>query len=93
MAKQLKIWNGRSHGHKYKRHHVYVAAYSMRQAAELVSKACYGEDMPNLVSTSEISVYYSKGSWGNKMNGIDATEPCVYLADESNSQNKPFRVI
>jgi hypothetical protein len=93
MAKQLKLWNGRSHGHKYKRHHVYVAAYSMKQAAQLVSIACYGEERPNLVSTSEIAVYYSKGSWGDKMNGIIATEPCVYLCDGSHSQNNPFKVV
>jgi hypothetical protein len=93
MAKQLKIWNGRSHGHKYKRHHVYVAAYSMKQAAELVSIACFGEEHPYIVSVSEIAVYYSKGVWGDRMKGIEATEPCVYLCDERIHKNKPFKVI
>jgi hypothetical protein len=27
------------------------------------------------------------------MDGIDAIEPCVYLCDESNSKNLPFRVV
>jgi hypothetical protein len=91
--KPLKIWNGRTHGFKYKRHHAYVAAYSMKQAAELLSKAFYGEDKPDLLSTNEIKVYYAKNAWGIRMDGIVATEPCVYLCDETDSKNKPFRVI
>lgn len=91
--KTLKIWNGRTHGHIYRRHHVYVAAYSIKQAAELVSMACFGEDHKDLVSTSEINHYYSKGCWGNVMNGIIPEEPCVYMCDESYSNNKPFRVV
>lgn len=89
----LKIWNGRSHGGKYRNHCVYVAATSMKQAAELVSKACYGVEFTDRISPSEISKYFSKGSWGNRMNGIKPDEPCVYLCDESNSTNVPFRVI
>ena len=89
----LKLFNGRSHGLKYKNHHVYVAANSIKQAAELVSIACFGEEHKDCISTAEISKYYNKGCWGNIMNGIDAIEPCVYLCDESNSKNKPFRVV
>lgn len=93
MAK-LKIWNGRCHGHKYGRHyHAYVAAYSMNQAAEMLSIAFHGSEHKNLISTNEISNYYHKGAWGNKMDGIEATEPCVYLCDERLSENKPFRVV
>lgn len=77
MAKQLKIWNGRGHG-KYDRGYIYVAAYTQKQAAELVSRACYGDEHPNLISLNEIKNYYSFGSWGNAMNGIIPTEPCVY---------------
>lgn len=88
----LKLFNGRSHGNKYKRHHVYVAAKSMKQAAELVSMACF-DGRGDMVSPSEIKVYYNKNAWGDKMDGIEATEPCVYLCDETNSGNKPFRVI
>lgn len=90
MANQLKIWNGRAHG-KYaaggNRHHVYVAAYSAKQAAELVGQAC---ETP-CVSVHEINVYYSKGCWGDSMDGIVPTEPCVYLKKEYDG--KPFRVI
>ena len=91
--KTLKLFNGRCHGRKYQRHHVYVAAYSVKQAAELVSMACFGEDHKDLISVSEISNYYHKNAWGNAMNGIEAIEPCVYMHDETKIDNKPFRVI
>ena len=81
MAKQLKIWNGRGHGNTYGRGHIYVAAYSRKQAAELVSRACFGDEHPDLVSTNEIKNYYSD-CWGTPMNGIVATEPCVYATKE-----------
>ena len=91
--KNLKIWNGRAHGHKYDRHHAYVAAYSMKQAAELLSMAFFGNETKTLISINEISKYYAKGAWGNRMIGIGAEEPCVYLCDERDSNSKPFRVI
>lgn len=90
--KKLRLFNGRSHGSKYWRHHVYVAAYSMAEAARLVSKACY-DGPEDYISVSEIKVYYGKDAWGNKMNGIIPDEPCVYMYDETNPNNKPFRVI
>jgi hypothetical protein len=74
--KELKIWNGRGHGKKFDRGHIYVAAYSMKQAAELISKACQAH-----VTVSEINVYFSKGAWGDPMNGIIPTEPCVYASE------------
>ena len=87
----LKIWNGRCSGHKYQQnHHAYVAAYSMKQAAEMLSMAFYGEQFKNLISVKEISLYYNKGTWGNTMIGIEPIEPCVYLSE---GYNKPFRVI
>jgi len=89
-ARTLKIWNVRVHGHKYQRHHAYVAAYSMKQAAEMLSMAFYGSEHKDLISINEISKYYHKGAWGNDMNGIEPVEPCVYLCDSS---GKPFRVI
>lgn len=91
--KVLKIWNGRCHGAKYRRHHAYVAAYSIKQARELLSMAFFGKEHPNLISGSEIRDYYNAGSWGNVMEGIEPTEPCVYLCDETIRVNKPFKVI
>ncbi len=79
MAKTLKIWNGRGHGNKYGRGHIYVAAYSQKQAAELVSKACFGDEYGDVVNVNEIRNYYSN-CWGNSMDGITPTEPCVYVS-------------
>lgn len=89
----LKIWNGRGHGYKYPQHYAYVAAHSMKQAAELLSMAFYGKETKNIISVFEVSNYYNKGTWGNHMEGIEATEPCVYLQDQSTYGSKPFRVI
>jgi hypothetical protein len=65
----------------------------MKQAAELLSMAFYGIEHKDLISSSEISVYYNKGAWGNAMDGIPPIEPCVYLLDDQNGLSKPFRVI
>jgi len=90
----LKIWNGRCYGNKYHNHHAYVAAYTMKQAAELLSMAFYGDKHKDLIKTHTISKYYSKGAWGNKMEGIEPIEPCVYLCLEHGGNNhKPIRVI
>jgi hypothetical protein len=87
MAKTLKIWNGRGHGLKYGKYHVYVAAYTQKQAAELLSKA-----LNSNIDTNEIRVYYSSGCWGNSMVGIEATEPCVYV-DHYIEQKIPIRIL
>lgn len=89
MARKIKIWNGRGHG-KFQKGHIYVAAYSQKQAAELVSKACFGNDHPNIVSSNEIREYYSD-CWGNSMDGIEATEPCVYATKKYG--DNPERII
>lgn len=90
MSKELKIWNGRGHG-KFSNGHIYVAAYSQKQAAELVSIACYGEEHPDLIRTNEIKNYYHKGSWGIRMDGIVPTEPCVYVSEKMFGE--PIKII
>lgn len=90
-VKPLRLFNGRGHGNKYGRHHIYVAAKSMNQAAKLVSMACF-DGKEHLVSVSEIKNYYSKDVWGLKMYGIHPSEPCVYVCYEY-GDNEPFRVI
>ena len=76
MSKKLKFWNGRGHG-KYDRFHICVAAYSQKQAAELVGKAC-GLNRP--IGYNEIRNYYSQ-CWGTNMQEAvpDPKEPCVYV--------------
>lgn len=71
MAKQIKIWNGRAPGNN--RGHIYVAAFSKKQAVDIINIA-FG----SYITDHEINVYYSKGSWGNSMDGITPSEPCVY---------------
>lgn len=83
--KVLKIWNGRGHG-KYNNSSVYVAAYSQEEAARLVSKACEA-----FVTVHEIKKYYSPDCWGRQMDGITASEPCVYVAERYDG--KPKRII
>lgn len=85
----LKIWNGRGH-YKLNEYHLFVAAYSVKQAAELVGKAC-GLDFP--ISLSEIRVYYHKDCWGNSMIGITPEEPCVYALKDNDYINKPKRIV
>lgn len=89
--KNLRIWNGRCYGRKYPRHHAFVAAYSLKQATELLTKALF-EDGWGKISPYEIKTYYSADCWGNTMDGIEPTEPCVYLCDKGDSNNKPFKV-
>jgi hypothetical protein len=81
----LKVWNGRGHG-KHSKKHINVAAYTKKQAAELIGIAC-----ECMVSVSEITVYYSD-CWGNSMNDIVPTEPCVYI-DEKYRKSQPVRVL
>jgi hypothetical protein len=83
MAKQLKIWNGRGFDNKS---HLYIAAYSAKQVIELVKKAC------GLTLTSrELNIYFVKGCWGNAMEGIVPTEPCVYASKDF--FGKPEKII
>jgi len=75
MAKTLKIWNGRGHG-KYINSHFYVAAYTNKEACELIAKAS-GYD--GSIGANELRNYYSKNCWGTNMDGIPPVEPCVYV--------------
>jgi len=86
MGKQLKIWNGTVWSGDYKYGSVYVAAYSMKQAVELINKA-----LGTYMSPSIIKNYYHKGCWGRAMDGIVPTEPCVYASKEF--RGKPEKLI
>lgn len=73
--KKLKLFNGRDW--ECRGGHLYVAAYSVRDAAEL-SSAAYRktiglEDRLDIVKTSisEVNVYWHKGCWGSSMEGIN----------------------
>ena len=89
--KTLKIWNGRGHG-EFTRGHIYVAAYTKKQARELIGLACYPNTTNRDISIKELNDYYSEGCWGNLMAGIVPTEPCVYYAS-STFGDIPKRII
>jgi hypothetical protein len=86
MAKTLKVWNGRGHG-DYNRSHFYVAAYTNKEACELIGKAA-GYDRS--IGASELKNYYSKNCWGTPMAGITPTEPCVYAQERNET---PVRIV
>lgn len=84
MAKKLKMWNGRGLG-RLNNYHISVAAYSQKQAAELVSEASGIR-----AGISEIRDYYSP-CWGNSMDGITPEIPCVWI--EVKHSGQPKRII
>lgn len=84
--RELKKWNGRSHGHKWAGYGFAVAAYSQQQAADLVSKASELH-----VTVREIREYYSP-CWGNNMAGITPTRPGLW-AQERWKIGKPIKVL
>jgi len=86
MAKTLKIWNGRGHG-KYNNACFYVAAYTNKEACELIGKAA-GYFHP--IGAFELQNYYSKGCWGDSMKDIPPTEPCVYVQERN---EVPVRIV
>jgi len=83
----LKIWNGRGHG-DYTNYNLFVAAYSVKQAAEIIGMAC---GLMTSIGVSEINNYYSKGCWGVTMRDITPTEPCVY-AEKRYVNEKPIKI-
>lgn len=95
--KKLKLWNGRGQGVYYKSH-LYVAAYSQKQACELIEKAVA---LPEPMSLSDLRIYFDAGRWSDIMKGINVTEPSVYAAKNlwdnkyltHEYTEKPFRII
>ena len=87
MAKTLKKFSGRGRG-EYSHGNLYVGAYSKKHCAELINEALgIGHITP-----SEISNYYHK-RWGNRMDGIELTEPCVYGTKTWSSKEVPKRLL
>jgi len=78
MARKLRIWNGRGHGRLLGNHHFYVAAYSVREAVQIINEhaKCH-------ITSNEINEYYSQ-CWGNPMNGITPETPCLYAQLHNN---------
>jgi hypothetical protein len=79
LKKKLKLFNGRGHG-KHTGSSFFVAAYSIKQAAELVSLAAHGHT--DMASVYEINAYYSNSGWGNVIKETgEPLGPCLYVKD------------
>jgi hypothetical protein len=99
MAKELKIWNGRSciweaklpeelRGHRS--YHMYIAAYSVADASRLINE--FNGYERNYAQ--EIKIYFSKGCWGNSMEGI-TPERGIWIShdDMDIAKQTPVRII
>lgn len=88
--KKIKLFNGNLRCKydpitgKYIDIHAYVGAYSEKHAVELCEKA------GSCMSLNELRVYWSKGLWGNAMDGI---EPEVGVWIQEGWDGKVQRVI
>lgn len=96
MAKQLKKWNGRGH-FQYQNCSLFVAAYTQKQCAELVSLACSSKmgNKKDLISTNEIRDYYSFGVWGICMDHInieDIKYPSVWVQERLGTPKLVFEL-
>ncbi len=80
MPRKLQIWNGRGDYDKLDGH-LFVAAYTKKQAVELMNKAGYSCGRFNL---RELNVYFNEGCWGRDMNGIEPT-PGVWHQSKKNA--------
>jgi len=95
VMRKLKIWNGRDWE---SRGHIYVAAYSVRDAVDVANEA-YRKvkgytDRPDIrpFTANEVRVYWHKGCWGRSMDGIEP-ERGVWWQEKPYSGDKPVRVI
>ena len=88
MSEQkLKKWNGRGHG-IYARNHLYISAYSQKEACRLIGEAC---KLGYPISTYEFKNFYSD-VWGNGIDGIEPSKPCVYVTGLKDSVS-PVKVL
>lgn len=99
MAKQLKLWNGRSLLLRTQEDsrwdalgtnqapHVYICAYSRADARRLIEEYC-GRDIGDF----EIKNYFSEGCWGNSMDGV-VPERGLWLQFSPNTHDQPVKVV
>ena len=82
VERQVKIFNGRFRNTT----HIYIGAYSIADAARILQQAY---DTPT-TQINEITVYFSKGAWGNSMEGI---KPERGAWVQEHHSEKPKRII
>lgn len=67
--RELQIWNGCAIAvmpHEYRNCHIYIAAYSRADARRLLSELGLRDP-----GDYAIKMYWSHGSWGLAMNGVE----------------------
>ena len=88
MTKELKLFNGRTYGvlpsAYWRDSHLYIAAYNMADVMRVCTEA--GLQAP---TRNEITTYWSKGQWGNSMDGI-AVERGIWV--KIGYSNPPIRI-
>ena len=57
--KKLKYWNGRSYG-KYSDYHIYICAYTQKQAIELLNKLKFPEDKYFIMLKKAINLWLKR---------------------------------
>ena len=94
QPKKLKLFNGGDWGHQGG--HLYVSAYSVKDAADLVNQAyrkLSGSENSKVCSVSEIQTYWSKGCWGKSMVGITPERGVWWAPEVTNGYcGKPERI-
>ncbi len=87
MAKKLKVWNGGGiYQGEYRNFSINVCAHTKKEAIELICKHL----APN-ISASHFSDFFSN-CWGNDMQGIEPTEPCVYVCNGYGNNLKRIKI-
>jgi hypothetical protein len=66
-TKTIKIWNGTDFNNRGGR--IYIAAYTLKQAIEMVNKA-FGKNERSGYTYAIAKRYWVENCWGNPMNGI-----------------------
>ena len=86
-SKKLKIWNGRGDFRKLDGH-LYVCAYTQKDAIELLNQAGHEH-----MTTRELSTYWSANCWGTSMAGITPERGVWFVHKSEPSTAKPRRLI
>jgi len=85
--KKLKIWNGRGDFRKLDGH-LYVCAYTQKDAIELLTKAGHER-----MTTRELNTYWSANCWGTPMAGITPERGVWFVHKSEPSTTTPRRLV
>lgn len=92
MAKTIEIFNGRGQtyrddkGKYHETEHIYIGANSKADAVRLMKDNGF-----TMFTLNELNVYFAKGCWGNRMEGITPERGIWYT--ENSPEEKPKRLV